>query len=94
MTPIPPPAPTTTLGFVVLDAELPDRPPLSHAVDYEAALHVLSAVQEEFYDQLDANGEGGHTVHLALAVAPVDANAAIGPPLYFETINGMRPAQR
>ena len=94
MTSTPAPVPTTTLGFVVLDAGLPDRPPLGHAVDYDAVLHVLSVVQEEFYDQLDANGEGGHTVHLALAIALVNATGTIAPPFHFETINGMRPAQQ
>ena len=94
MTPTPPPVPTTVPGFVVLDAGLPDRPPLAHAGDYDAALYVLSVVQEEFYGQLDANGEGGHTVHLALALATIDATGTIGPPFHFETINGMRPAQR
>ncbi len=48
MTPTPPPVLTTVPGFVVLDAELPDRPPLAHAGDYDAALYVLSVVQEEF----------------------------------------------
>jgi hypothetical protein len=90
----PPPVPTTTPGFVVLDAELPDRPPLGHAEDYDAARYVLAAVQEEFYDQLDANGEGGHTAQLALVLAPIDATGTIGPPCYWATINGMRPAER
>ncbi len=66
MTPTPPPVPTTVPGFVVLDADLPDRPPLGHAGDHDAALYVLSDAQEEFYDQLDANSEGGHTAHRAL----------------------------
>lgn len=94
MPPTPPRVPTTVPGFVVLDADLPDRPPLGHAGDYDAALCVLSAVQEEFYDQLDANGEGGHTAHLALALAPVDATGTLGPPCCRVTVNGMRPAQR
>lgn len=94
MTPTPRPVPATVPGFVVLDADLPDRPPLAHAGDHNAALYVLTVVQQEFYDQLDANGEGGHTVQLALAVATIDATGAIGPPFHFETINGMRPAQR
>jgi hypothetical protein len=94
MTPTPPPVPTTTPGFVVVDAELPHRPPLGHAGDYEAALYVLSVVQEEFYDQLDANGEGSHTAQLALALAPIDATGTIGQPFHFETINGMPPAPR
>lgn len=51
-------------------------------------------MQEEFYDQLDANGVGGHTAHLALAPATNAATGTIGPPLLFKTINGMRPAQR
>ena len=94
MTPTSQPVPITVSGFVVLDADLPDRPPLAHAGDYDAALYVLSVVQQEFYDQLDANGEGGHTVHLALALATIDATGTIGAPFHFETINGMRPAQR
>ena len=94
MTPTSPPVPTTVPGFVVLDADLPDRPPLAEAGDYNAALDVLSVVQEQFYDQLDANGEGGHTVHLALALATIDATGTIGAPFRFETINGMRPAPR
>ena len=94
MTPTPPPIPTTVPGFVVLDADLSDRPPLAYAGDYDAALYTLSVVQEQFYDQLDANGEGGHTVHLALALATIDATGTIRPPFYSETINGMRPAQR
>ena len=38
MTPTPPLIPTTVPGFVVLDADLPDRPPLAYAGDYDAAL--------------------------------------------------------
>ena len=83
--------PTHTAGFVVLDAELPDRPPLAHADDHDAALYVLDTVQTEFYDQLDANGEGGHPAQLALALAPVDATGTVGPPCFWVTINGMRP---
>lgn len=94
MTSTPPPVPTTTPGFVVLDAGLPDRPPLGHADDYDAALHVLAAVQTEFYDQLDANGEGGHTAELALSLAPIEATGTVGPPCHWVTINGMRAVQR
>lgn len=96
MTPTPPPVPITAPGFVVLDLDLdlPDRPPLAEADDYEAGLHMLAAVQEEFYDQLDANGEGGHRVRLALTLAPRDATSTIGPACYWSIINGMRPAER
>ncbi len=48
--------------------------------------------RREVYDQLDANGQGGHTAHLALA--PIDATGKLGPPCYWVTFNGMRPAQR
>jgi len=89
MTANPPPVP----GFVVLDFDLPDRPPLAAAGDYAAGLLTL-AVQEAFYDQLDANGEGGARVRLALTLAPVDVTGAIGPPCYWAIINGMRPAER
>ena len=94
MTPTPPPVPTTASSFVVLDLDLPDRPPLAEAGDYDAGLLALAAVQEEFYDQLDANGEGGARVRLALILAPVDATGTIGAPCYWAIINGMRPAQR
>lgn len=94
MTQTPPPVPTTTPGFVVLDLDLPDRPPLGEADDYDAALPVLATVQETFYDQLDANGEGGHRARLALIVAPIAPTGAIGPACYWAVINGMRPSQR
>ena len=92
MTRTPPPAAGS--GFVVLDFELPERPPLGYAGDLDAALEVLAGVQEEFYDQLDANGEGGFRAELALSIAPVDATGAIGPACYWAIINGMRPADR
>lgn len=50
-------------------------------------------MQQEFYDQLKANGEGGGQVRLALTLAPVDPSGATGPPCHWATINGMRPAQ-
>ena len=89
-----PPIPTTVPGFVVLDLDLPDRPPLAEASDYEAGLLTLAAVQAGFYDQLDANGEGGGRVRLALTLAAIDAGGAIGPPCHWAIINGLRPAQR
>jgi len=89
MTSTPPPIPTTP-SFVVLDADLPNHPLLGQADDYDAALHVLAAVKEEFYDQLDANGEGGHTAELALSLAPIDVTGTVGPPCYWVTINGIR----
>ena len=94
MTPTPPPVPTTAGSFVVLDLDLPDRPPLAEAGDYDAGLLALAAVQEKFYDQLDANGEGGARVRLALTLAPVDATGTVGQPCYWAIINGMRPAER
>ena len=93
MTQTPPPRAAGS-GFVVLDLELPGRPPLGHAGDLDTALGVLAGVQEEFYDQLDANGEGGFRAELALSIAPVDATGAIGPACYWAIINGMRPADR
>ncbi len=89
-----PPVPTTAPGYRVLDLDLPDRPPLAEAEDYDAALRLLTGVQEAFYDQLDANGEGGGPVRLALVLIPVDATGAVGPPCYWAIINGMRPAAR
>ena len=93
MTQTPPPTAAGS-GFVVLDLELPERPPLGHAGDLDAALKVLSDLQEVFYDQLDANGEGGFRAELALSIAPVDATGDIGPACYWAIINGMRPADR
>ena len=93
MTQTPPPTAAGS-GFVVLDLELPERPPLGHAGDLDAALDVLAGVQEEFYDQLDANGEGGFRAELALSIAPVDATGAIAVACYRAIINGMRPADR
>ena len=77
-----------------LDLDLPDRPPLAEAGDYEAGLRTLAAVQEGFYDQLDANGEGGGRVRLALTLAPIDAGGTISPPCHWDIINGIWPAQR
>lgn len=94
MTTTPPPVPTTPPGFVVLDLDLPDWPPLAEADDYEAGLHMLAAVQEEFYNQLDANGEGGHRVRLALTLAPRDATGTIEPACYWAITNGIPPAER
>ena len=93
MTQTPPPTAGGS-GFVVLDLELPERPPFGHAGDLDAALGLLASVQEEFYDQLEANGEGGFRAELALSIAPVDAAGAIGPACYWAIINGMRPADR
>ena len=78
----------------MLFRSLPDRPPLAKVGDYEAGLLALAAVQEEFHDQLDANGEGGGRVRLALTLAPTDAIGTIGPPCYWDIINGIRPARR
>jgi hypothetical protein len=93
MTPPPPLVPVTAPGFVVLDLHVPGRPTLGEAGDYDAALLVLDAVQEQFYDQLDANGEGGNAIQLALVVAPVDATGAVGEPCYWSTVNGVRPPE-
>ncbi len=34
----------------MLDLDLPDRPPLAETDDYDAALRLLTGVQEAFYD--------------------------------------------
>lgn len=56
------PRPSTVPGFVVLDLDVPDRQPLAEVGDYEAGLRSVAVVQEEFHDQLDANGAGGGRV--------------------------------
>ncbi len=48
MTPIPPAVPLTAPGFVVLDVDLPDRPPLAEPGGRQAGLHMLAAVKEQF----------------------------------------------
>jgi hypothetical protein len=62
--------------------------------DHDAGLLALAAVPASFYDQLDANGEGGARVRLALTLAPVHVTGTIGPPCYWAISNGMRPAER
>ena len=94
MTQTPPAAAGSGSGSVVLDFELPERSPLGHAGDPDAAPDVLADLQEEFYDQLDANGEGGLRAELALSIAPVDATGAIAVACYWAIINGMRAADR
>ncbi|BEP14027.1 hypothetical protein acdb102_23380 [Acidothermaceae bacterium B102] len=49
--------------FVVTDQTLPQRAPLARTTDYDAAMHVVADLQEQFWAQLEANGEGGqHTL--------------------------------
>lgn len=77
----------------MVDLDVPDRPPLAEAADYDAGLRTLVAVQEEFYNQLEANGEGGDRVRLALSLAPIDGTGSIGPPCYWAVIIGIRPTE-
>jgi len=63
--------PMTTHGgtrFEVRDDNLPDRPPLAAADDYDAALNQIDRLENDFFDQLDANGEGATGISLRLRV--------------------------
>jgi hypothetical protein len=94
MTETAPPIPPTAPSFVVLDFDMPDRPPLAEAGDHETALRMLETCQERFYDQVAANGEGGSRVRLALMLAPRDAAGRIGPTCHWAITNGIRPLRR
>ena len=90
----PSPDATGPAGYLVLDPDLPFRPPLARARTQQQALGAVGRLQAQFHDQLDANGEGGFRAELALSIAPVDATGTIGPACYWAIINGMRPADR
>lgn len=82
---------STPTAFHVLDPQLSDRPPLARTGSYEQALHAARQLQQQVYDQLDANGEGGHRTTLDLANAPTDHAGNPGTPCYRTSINGPRP---
>ncbi len=94
MTQTPPPIPPTASSFVVLDLDMPERPTLAEASDYATALRMLEAAQERFYDQIEANGEGGSRARMALTLAPRDDAGDIGPACHWAITNGLRPAPR
>jgi len=93
MTSHPPPVPLTSPGVVVVDVEVPDRPPLERAEDVDSALYVMAGVRCESCDRLDANGEGGGT-RPAQAVAPVDGAGNTGRPPCWSIVKGMRLIDR
>ena len=93
-TPTPSGAPADPGAFLVVDRDLPDRPPLGPPQDYAIALRTVAAVQAESWDQLEANGEGGGQVELGLDIIPVDQAGKTGPACYSQIVNGLRPATR
>ena len=58
----------TNTHFEVRDQMLHDRAPLATTTDYEDAMRAVAALQEDFWAQLDANGEGGRCTRLRLDV--------------------------
>lgn len=54
--------------FEVRDAALPEREPLATVRGYDVAMRAVAALQEEFWAQLDANGEGGRHIRWSLQV--------------------------
>jgi len=75
--------------FEVRDADLPDRPPLAKADDYTVALDEVARLESEFFDQLDANGEGAAGISLHLRVDELTPDA---PPLlrFMYSVGGHR----
>jgi len=77
-------------GYLVLDPDLADRPPLAHAGSHEQALLAVERLQAQFHDQLDANGEGGAGTVLRLIVVPAPPDGTTGKVLHWFSVNGMR----
>ncbi len=80
--------------FLVLDADLPDRPPLAHATDWEQALNEVDRIHGQFLDQVEANGEGSGGTQLAVTVVGADQHGHRGPVLRWFSCNGIRPTHR
>jgi hypothetical protein len=57
-----------TSAYEVRDFDLPDRPPLAYADDLEDAKAAVEQLHDEFFDQLDANGEGGSRISQSLSI--------------------------
>jgi len=81
------PTAATAVRYRVLDEALPGRPPLAQTQDYQAALYQIDRLHSQWYDQLDANDEGGAGACLALVVAPVDAAGVTGPVCHRSIVN-------
>lgn len=58
----------STSACVIRDFHLSDLPPLAYADDLETAKATVELLQGEFFDQLDANGEGCNGARQTLAV--------------------------
>ncbi|BEP13865.1 hypothetical protein acdb102_21760 [Acidothermaceae bacterium B102] len=58
----------TQTYFEVRDQALPQRAPLARTVDYDAVMRAVAWLQEQFWVELDANGEGGQHTRLRLQV--------------------------
>ena len=83
--------PDGAAGFLVLDPDLPRRPPVARTASYSDALAAVDRLQEQFHDQVDANGEGGAATVLRLVVVPVDGDGRPGAPVHWSSVNGIRP---
>ncbi|BEP13914.1 hypothetical protein acdb102_22250 [Acidothermaceae bacterium B102] len=58
----------TETYFEVRDQALPQRAPLARRTDYDTAMRAVAELHEQFWAQLEANGEGGQHTRLRLHV--------------------------
>jgi hypothetical protein len=73
--------------FQIRDLDLPERPALARVDGYTAALGEVDRLHQRFYDQLEANGEGGFQAHQRLVVVELgDDGTAM--PRYWSVTKG------
>jgi len=75
-----------TSTYEVRDFDLPDRPPLAYADDLETAKATVEQLHSEFFDQLDANGEGSTGASQSLSIT----SRADGQVRYISSVAGCR----
>jgi protein involved in polysaccharide export with SLBB domain len=79
--------------FEIRDLDLTLRPALARAGGYTAALRQVDRLHQNFYDQVEANGEGGFQADQRLVVVELgDDGTAM--PRYWSVTDGLRPAHR
>ena len=75
--------------FEVRDYDLADRPPLAHALDYSSALRVIQRLHQQFWDQIEANGEGAVEASQCLSIVLISGGRS--PELqYVSAVGGRR----
>ncbi len=74
--------------YLLLDHDLPDRPPLAETDDYDSAMSELHRRHDQFRHQVAANGEGGAETMQTLAIT---ATSPGRPPelRYMSVVNGV-----